>query len=77
VGNGRVWVNGHFAPVIGSICMDMTMIDITGISAKEGDEIEVFGDHVTIQELATKMDTIPYEVLTGISPRVKRIYIQE
>jgi alanine racemase len=77
VGNGRVWVNGHFAPVIGSICMDMTMIDITGISAKEGDEIEVFGDHVTIQELATKMDTIPYEVLTGISPRVKRVYIQE
>jgi len=76
-GVGRVFVNGSYAPVIGNICMDMCMIDITGIDANEGDEVEIFGKHVTILELADKMHTIPYEVLTSIAPRVKRVYVQE
>ena len=74
---GRVFVNGLYAPVIGNICMDMCMIDITGIKANEGDEVEIFGKNVTILELADKMHTIPYEVLTSIAPRVKRVYVQE
>ncbi len=76
-GNGCVWVNGQRAPIIGSVCMDMCMIDLTGISAREGDEVEIFGDHIPIQEVAQKCDTIPYEILTGISRRVKRVYYQE
>ena len=74
---GEVWVNGHRAPVIGNICMDMTMIDITGIEANEGDEVEIFGSNIPIQELAHKIDTIPYEILTNVSQRVKRIYYSE
>ena len=53
------------------------MVDLSGIDAKEGDDVEVFGEHITISELAQQMETIPYEVLTNISSRVKRIYIQE
>jgi alanine racemase len=76
-GKGHVWINGQFAKIIGNICMDMCMIDLKGIDAKEGDDVEIFGEHITISELAELMDTIPYEVLTSISSRVKRIYIQE
>jgi Alr-MurF fusion protein len=76
-GIGKVWINGHIAPVVGNICMDMFMVDITGIDAKEGDEVEVFGDHITITQLAAQIETIPYEILTGISARVKRVYVQE
>jgi len=75
--NGRVCLNGHFAPIIGNICMDMCMIDISGIEACVGDEVEIFGEHISITELAGKCGTIPYEILTGISQRVKRIYLQE
>ena len=57
--------------------MDMTIIDITGIDAEEGDEVIIFGKEVSINKLAELMDTIPYEVLTGISRRVKRVYYQE
>jgi Alr-MurF fusion protein len=79
VGNGvgRFMVNGHYVPVIGNICMDMCMIDLTGIEASEGDEVIIFGDNCPVSDLAKKMNTIPYEVLTSISPRVKRIYYQE
>ncbi len=73
-GNGIVWINGQRAPVIGNVCMDMTMIDITGIEAKEGDSVEIFGRHLSIKELAHNVGTIPYEILTSVSQRVKRVY---
>lgn len=76
-GRGKMMVNGHIVPVAGNICMDMTMLDITGISAIEGDEVVVFGSEMPITRLAEAMDTIPYEILTGISRRVKRVYFQE
>jgi len=76
-GNGKMLVNGHLVPVAGNICMDMTMLNITGIEASEGDEVIVFGEGLPITDLAAAMDTIPYEILTGISRRVKRVYFQE
>ncbi|MBL7757804.1 MAG: hypothetical protein JNL59_10425, partial [Chitinophagaceae bacterium] len=66
------------APVIGSICMDMTMVDITGIAnVAEGDEVIVFGPGLPIQDMAAWAGTIPYEIMTGISQRVKRVYFEE
>jgi alanine racemase len=78
-GNGSVsfLVSGKQAPTIGNICMDMTMIDITGIPAKEGDEVVIFGEGVPITGLSAKLNTIPYEILTGVSERVKRVYYYE
>ncbi|MCC6460682.1 MAG: bifunctional UDP-N-acetylmuramoyl-tripeptide:D-alanyl-D-alanine ligase/alanine racemase [Saprospiraceae bacterium] len=79
-GNGRypVLVHGHRAPTIGNVCMDMTMVDVTDIpEAREGDEVVVFGEHLPVQELAACLQTIPYEVFTNISERVKRVYWQE
>jgi alanine racemase len=76
-GIGHLKVNGTYAPIVGSVCMDMTMIDITGINAKEGDEVIIFGDELPITRLADEMGSIPYEILTGISQRVKRVYFQE
>ncbi|MDR2906375.1 MAG: bifunctional UDP-N-acetylmuramoyl-tripeptide:D-alanyl-D-alanine ligase/alanine racemase [Bacteroidales bacterium] len=76
-GKGAVMVNGQKAPIIGSVCMDMCMIDLTGIAAHEGDIVEIFGNQIPIQEVAKQCDTIPYEILTGISRRVKRVYYQE
>ncbi len=76
-GKGVLKVNGQDAPVVGNICMDMCMIDITNISAKEGDTIVVFGDENPISELAKSLESIPYEVLTSVSRRVKRVYFQE
>lgn len=74
---GKVYVNGHPAPITGNICMDMCMIDVTGIECKVGDEVEIFGQNINVAETAVAAGTIPYEILTGISQRVKRIYIQE
>lgn len=76
-GNGQFWVNGHKVPVIGNICMDMCMIDVTGIPVAEGDEVILFGGPLPVTAMAEKLNTIPYEVLTGISSRVKRIYYYE
>lgn len=76
-GTGEVLVNGKRAPVVGNVCMDMTMIDITGIDAKEGDEVILFGEELPIQELAARIKTIPYEILTNTSERVKRIFVAE
>ena len=73
-GAGKLWVNGKLAPIIGNVCMDMCMIDITNIKAKEGDKVEVFGKNLLVSKVAKWMQTIPYEVLTGISKRVKRTY---
>lgn len=78
-GNGRihVLVNGKEAPTIGNICMDACMIDVTGIDCRVGDSVEIFGEATPISRLADALDTIPYEVLTSVSPRVKRIYFRE
>lgn len=77
-GIGQVWVNGQPAPVIGHIAMDMTMIDITGIAGvKEGDDVIIFGEGLSIHQLAQWAQTIPYEIMTGISQRVPRVYIEE
>jgi alanine racemase len=75
---GRMWVNGHLAPVIGTVCMDMTMIDVTGIpGVREGDEVIVFGGPLPVEQVAEWAGTIPYEIMTGVSARVKRVYFQE
>lgn len=74
---GKVLVNDKFAPIIGNVCMDMCMIDVTDIPAKEGDEVIVFGEKYPISEFAKVMETIPYEVLTNVSRRVKRVYFEE
>jgi Alr-MurF fusion protein len=77
-GAGKMLVKGHVAPVIGSICMDMTMIDITGITdVHEGDEVIIFGKELSVQQVSKWAQTIPYEILTGVSQRVKRIYFEE
>ncbi len=70
-------VNGYEAPVLGNTCMDMCMIDLTGIKAREGDEVLIFGKDKPVTDLAEKLNTIPYEVLAGLSERVKRVYFQE
>jgi len=76
-GVGKVLVNGQLAPIVGNVCMDVCMIDLTGIPAKEGDAVELFGQGHSINEIAKSLQTIPYEVLTGISRRVKRVYFKE
>ena len=70
-------VNGQKADYVGNICMDVCMLDVTDIDCKEGDQVEIFGDHLPVTVLSDALGTIPYEVLTGISNRVQRIYIQE
>ena len=74
-GTGKVLVNGKFAPIIGNICMDVCMIDLTDIDAKEGDQVTIFGKGHPIQDLAETLGTISYEILAGISIRVKRVYL--
>lgn len=74
---GEVMVRGKRCPVVGNVCMDQAMIDVTGTDAQPGDFAMVFGDQMPIQELATKLNTIPYEILTSISRRVQRIYYYE
>lgn len=74
---GSVYINGANVPVIGSVCMDMTMIDITNVSVKEGDSVEIFGNNRLITQMAEDINTIPYEILTSISERVVRVYLDE
>lgn len=76
-GKGFLWVHDQKAPITGKVCMDMCMIDITHIPAKVGDEVILFGKPFSVSALANMLETIPYEILTNISPRVKRIYYQE
>ncbi len=75
-GVGHINVNGTLCPVIGNVCMDMTMIDITGVAAQEGDEVIVFGENPTIIDSAKAIGTISYELLTGIGERVKRVFFK-
>jgi len=76
-GNWNVMINNLQAPTVGNICMDMFMADITNIACKEGDEVLIFGKDPRIEEMAKKAETIPYEILTSISQRVKRVYWYE
>lgn len=77
-GVGAMYLKGRLVPVVGRICMDMTMLDVTDIpGVQAGDRVEVFGNHISIQEVAKWCGTIPYEIMTGISQRVKRVYIEE
>lgn len=76
-GKGKVGVNGKLAPITGTICMDMLMIDVTDINCKEGDEVIIFGSYPTLADYTKDLDTIPYEVLTSIALRVNRVYYKE
>lgn len=74
---GVVLVNGQRCPIIGNICMDACMVDVTDIQAEEGDTVVVFGEGLDVNELSDHLRTIPYEILTSVSPRVKRVYYRE
>jgi Alr-MurF fusion protein len=77
-GVGKVWVRDRLVSIVGTICMDMFMIDITGIpDLAEGNEVIIFGQQLPVEQLAAWAGTIPYEILTGISQRVKRVYFEE
>jgi len=76
-GVGQVWILDHKAPIVGRVCMDMCMVDVSGLGVKEGDEAELFGEHQSVTEIAALLDTIPYEILTSVPERVKRVYLQE
>ncbi|GGH07450.1 bifunctional UDP-N-acetylmuramoyl-tripeptide:D-alanyl-D-alanine ligase/alanine racemase [Mucilaginibacter phyllosphaerae] len=76
-GVGRMLVNGKPVPTVGNITMDMCMLDVSSVEVKEGDEVIVFNDQQRIEELALQIGTIPYEILTNISQRVKRVYFYE
>ncbi|MBQ7868865.1 MAG: bifunctional UDP-N-acetylmuramoyl-tripeptide:D-alanyl-D-alanine ligase/alanine racemase [Prevotella sp.] len=79
LGNGRCYclVNGHKAPYVGNICMDVAMIDVTDIDCREGDSVEIFGPNLPVTVLSDVLETIPYEVLTSVSGRVKKVYYQD
>lgn len=76
-GAGSLMVRGHRTPIVGNISMDMCTIDVTGLNVKEGEEVIIFGAELPVTEMARALNTIPYEVLTSISQRVKRVYFQE
>lgn len=76
-GKGGFVINGKYAKVVGNVCMDMTMCDVTEIECQEGDEALIFGDNPRVEELAKAISTIPYEILTNVSERVNRIFYQE
>ena len=76
-GVGEMMVRGQRVPVIGNICMDACMLDVTGTGAKVGDEVEIFGHNIPVTEISDKLGTIPYEVLTSVSRRVRRVYFKE
>jgi alanine racemase len=75
-GKGSFMVNGHRVPTIGNICMDMTMLDVTGLDVKVGDTVTIFGQNPTISELAEILGTIPYEILTSVPRRIERIIVK-
>lgn len=76
-GKGYVIINGRQAPYVGNICMDVCMVDVTDIDCQEGDKVEIFGDQLSVCVLAKWLDTIPYEILTSVPSRVKRVYYRE
>lgn len=76
-GKGAVSVNGMLAPIIGTICMDMMMVDVSEINCQEGDQVTIFGESPSLSQVSQWLNTIPYEVLTSVSYRVKRVYYKE
>ncbi len=78
-GNGHtnMWVNGTLCPTVGNVCMDAVMIDVTDAQCEVGDIVEIFGEHIPVEALSEVRGTIPYEILTSVSPRVKRVYYRE
>jgi len=76
-GKGKVLVNGSLVPFVGNICMDLSMIDITGIDVNEGDQVILFGENPSLLDLSRNIGTIPYEILTSVSSRVKKVYFKE
>ena len=74
---GEVWVRGQRCPVVGNVCMDQAMVDVTDTDARPGDSVEIFGEKMPIQEIADKLGTITYEILTSVSRRVQRLYFYE
>lgn len=74
---GSVWINGQLAPIVGNICMDVCMVDVTDVECQEGDRVEIFGEHLPVEQIARQLDTIPYEIIASVSTRVKRIYFRE
>lgn len=75
-GKASFFVNGHLVPTIGNICMDMTMLDVTGVDVKAGDTVTIFGENPTVTHLAEILDTIPYEILTSVPRRIERVIIR-
>ncbi len=78
-GNGHIdmWAGGKRCPTVGNVCMDAVMLDVTDTQCQVGDIVEIFGNHIPVEELSEARGTIPYEVLTSVSPRVKRVYYRE
>jgi alanine racemase len=76
-GVGKMLVKGTLVPTVGNITMDMCMLDVSGLDVSEGDEVIIFDDKHRIEELAKQIGTIPYEILTNVSQRVKRVYFYE
>jgi alanine racemase len=77
-GVGKMWVGGQLVPVIGTVCMDMTMIDVTEVNdVQEGDDVIIFGKQLSVKDMAHWIGTIPYEVMTAVHQRVKRVYYYE
>jgi alanine racemase len=76
-GLGEMLVNGVLCPVVGSVCMDMTMIDVSGVEVAEGDEVIVYGAGLDIETLAEKIGTISYELLTSVGQRIPRVFYSE
>jgi alanine racemase len=79
LGQGRAsfLLNGRRVPTIGNICMDMCMLDITGVEAKVGDTVTIFGEDPTVTEMASILDTIPYDIMTSVPRRIKRMIIRK
>ncbi len=76
-GKGKLFINGFLVPIVGNICMDMCMVDVSNYNIHEGDEVIVFGKELPVSDVANWLETIPYEIFTSISTRVKRVYFQE
>ena len=77
MGKGGVYIHGKFCPTVGKVCMDMIMVDVSGKNVQPGDKVEIIGENQSIQKLAKDAETIPYEILTGLSRRVHRIYVED
>jgi alanine racemase len=75
-GAGKVFINGKSCSVVGNVCMDMTMVDVTNVDCEAGDEVEVIGEHIDMETFSKHLGTIPYEVMTSINKRVSRIYLR-